>query len=59
MSKCNHNFNWDKSIILDKETNYKKRLLSEMLYINSFKNIVNKIEDTENLNHIYKSIRLL
>ena len=59
MNKFSHNFNWDKSIILDKETNYKKRLLSEMLYINSFKNTVNKIEDTEKLNHIYKSIKLL
>lgn len=28
-----HDFNWDNTIILDKEFSYKKRIISEMIYI--------------------------
>ena len=58
MANNNHKFDWEGTLILDKETHYKKRLLSEMLYINSFNNTINKLADTKKLNHIYKSISL-
>ena len=58
MTSFNHNFQWEKTTILDIERNYKKRLISEMLFINSFNNTLNKIEDTQKLNNIYKCIKL-
>ena len=48
MSSYYHKFQWDKTIILDIERNYKKRLISEM-FINTFDNTLNKIEDTHKL----------
>ena len=54
MKSSNHNFHWDKVTVLDIERNHKKRLMSEMLFINSFDNAFNKIEDIHKLNNIYK-----
>ena len=51
-----HNFNFDKVQILDKESCYKKRILSEMLHINSCNNTINKKEDTQFLNRSYFNI---
>ena len=58
-SKFQHEFCWDKTLILDKELNHKKRLLSEMMYTNSIYNTINKIKDIEKLNYIYKLIKLI
>ena len=59
INKFNHIFHWDKIKILDKESNLKKRLLSEMLYINSTDYTINKIEDTQELNNVYKNISII
>ena len=58
MNNYNHNFLWDETMILVKENNSKKRLISEMMFINSFNNTLNRIEVTQKLNNIYKSSRL-
>ena len=42
--------------ILDTETDYFKRSLSEMLFINSDKNNINLKEDVSKLNRIYSSL---
>ena len=54
----NHKINWEATKILDKEKNSNKRLFSEMIHINSFKFTLNKIEDIQSLNRIYKSLKL-
>lgn len=51
----NHNFNFEDTIILDKEINGKRRNLSEMVFIN-INNTVNKRSDTEGLSKIYSFI---
>jgi len=53
---CNHEFEWDKSNILHKEKNKKKREIAEMFFIRKFSNIINLQKDTENLNSIYDKI---
>ena len=58
MTSFNHNFHWEKTTILDIERNYQKRLISKMLFINSFNNTLNKIEGTHKLNNTYKCIKL-
>ena len=55
----NHTINWENVSILDREKNYKKRLFSEMLFINSHNFTLKKIEDTQGLNRIYKCTKLL
>ena len=52
----NHVFDWDNITILDKESNFKKRLISEMVHINSHDNTLNKKEDVDKLNGIYRSL---
>ena len=47
---------WDNVEILDKESNYKKRLISEMVYIKKQKKPLNEQRDTDNLNRIYDKI---
>lgn len=42
-----HDFDWDHVEILDKETNYSKRLISEMLHIKEQHNSINRQTDTE------------
>lgn len=51
----NHKFDWDNVQILDKERNYHKRIISEMIHINQCTNTLNKKEDTKNLSLIYSS----
>jgi len=48
-----HNFNWDNVKILDREPNWHKRLISEMLHIKEQKNGINLQRDTELLNESY------
>ena len=38
----NHEFNWEETKIIDQESNYKKRLTSEMIYIKSNHNSLTK-----------------
>jgi len=52
----NHDFDWQKPIILHKERNRKKREIAEMFFIKKFDNNINLQRDTENLNSIYDSI---
>jgi len=51
-----HNFNWDNVKILDREPNWHKRLISEMLHIKEQKNGINLQKDTEHLNESYFSL---
>jgi len=51
-----HDFEWDKPQILDKETYYYRRLISEMIHIKSQKNALNLQSDTELLQHAYIEI---
>ena len=49
----NHEFNWEETNIIDQESNYKKRLTSEMIHIKSNHNSINKKEDIYTLNKIF------
>ena len=49
----NHDFYWKNVKILDKEPNYFKRLVSEMIHIKKEDKTINKQTDTTNLNAIY------
>jgi len=51
-----HEFNWNEAIILDKEPSYKKRIISEMLYITQQNHGLNIQSDTDKLDKIYLSI---
>ena len=51
-----HQFDWKNVTILDCETSYKKRLISEMVFINRQINGLNKQEDTELLSDSYGPI---
>ena len=51
-----HNFNFDKTVILDHESNYHKRIVSEMLHIKYCKDSINRQEDTQKLSYIYGPI---
>jgi len=42
-----HDFDWDNVQILDEETNYNKRLISEMIFIKKQKHGLNAQTDTE------------
>jgi hypothetical protein len=53
---CDHTFDWEHASILDKETNYHKRLVSEMIHIREQNNSINLMKDTELLNKSYLSI---
>ena len=50
----NHENNWHKPKMLDRESNYKKRLFLEMAFIHLNKNTMNNMRDTENLQYVYK-----
>ena len=45
-----YKFDWENVSILEREKNYRKRIISEMLHFNSCKNKINKKEDTQFLN---------
>ena len=49
----NHEFNWDHVEVLDRETSYEKRLISEMVHIKRHKSALNKQSDTERLPDSY------
>ena len=49
----NHQFDWEGAVILDNESNYKKRLMSEMMHIKCHKNNINKKDDIFTLNKSY------
>ena len=49
----NHEFNWEETTIIDRESNYKKRLTSEMIHIKSNHNSINKEDNIFTLNKIY------
>jgi len=51
-----HEFNWDNSKIVDKEKQYYRRLISEMINIKSQKNAINLQADTELLSQSYVEI---
>ncbi|XP_024893281.1 uncharacterized protein LOC112468378 [Temnothorax curvispinosus] len=56
MQNLNRSFNWNNPLILDFETNYHKRLISEMIHIKEQKNGINSNKDTELLDGSYFSI---
>ena len=41
-----HDYKWDKVKIMDVEQNYRKRMISEMLFIKTSKNSINNENDT-------------
>jgi len=53
MLELNHTFDWQNVKIMDFETNYYKRLISEMLYIKMQDNGINSVEDIEGLDSSY------
>src|ERR1700739_4330878 len=52
----NHTFDWQNKKILDCETNYYKRLISEMIHIKLQTNGINYMEDTELLDSGYSNL---
>ena len=52
----NHSFDWEHVMILDKEVNYHKRLVSEMIFIKEQRSGINLMRDTELLNKAYSNI---
>ena len=55
ISDTNHNINFNKVKILDRESRLECRLPSEMFYIHLQNKFVNKMTDTMNLNEDYKA----
>jgi len=53
MLKKNHTFNWRNVKIMDYETNYFKRLISEMIHIKTQDNGLNPMEDIKCLDSSY------
>ena len=45
-------FDWDNSKILDNDSNWQKRRVSEILFINNHNNALNRKEDIFALSHI-------
>jgi len=54
-----HEFEWDKTRVLHKKRNRKKREIAEMFFIKKYNNNINLQKDTENLNSIYDKIIIL
>ena len=52
-----HEFDWKNTSVLDMESNYKKRLVSEMIYLKSNHNSINKKDDIQNLSTMYFPIK--
>jgi len=52
----NHEFDWDKPYILDNETSWYKRIISEMIHIKMQTKGINKQSDTEILSDSYTPI---
>lgn len=51
-----HEFDWDNTIILDEESNYKKRIISEMLHISTQENSLNLHNNTDSSDKSYLPI---
>ena len=56
MTSLKHHFDWSNVKIIDRESNYYKRKISEMIYIKNTKNNINRTDDTKNLSRIYNSV---
>ncbi|KYN13987.1 hypothetical protein ALC57_13817, partial [Trachymyrmex cornetzi] len=56
IKEYNHTFNWEDVKIVDSESNYKKRNISEMIHIKEQKNGLNLMKDTELLDKAYLNI---
>jgi len=54
--KCEHDFDWDRAKVLDRESNYNKRLISEMIFIKKQIHGLNAQTDTALLNAIYNDL---
>jgi len=52
----NHDMNWDEATILDRESSYIKRTVSEMIYIKRQCNSLNNQSDTDLLPDVYLPI---
>ena len=52
-SQFNHEFDWEHGKIVDYESEYKRRLTSEMIYIKCNQFSINKKEDIFTSNRIY------
>jgi len=52
----NHDMNWTETTILDTESSYVKRIISEMIYIKRQDNGLNKNSDTALLPEVYSPI---
>jgi len=55
----NHSFNWKNIKILDSESNYNKKLISETLHIKEQINYINLKKDRESLDDLYMSVECL
>jgi len=51
-----HEFDWEDVKVLDVKKNYKKRLISEMIYIRKQKHGLNSQNDTELLDPVYNDL---
>jgi len=54
--ESNHDFEWENPVILDREKQYYRRLVSEMVHIKSQNNPLNLQVDTEALEHVYVEV---
>jgi len=54
--ECIHDFDWNNPTILDKEKQYYRRLISEMINIKIHSGTINLQSDTESLHHSYCEI---
>jgi len=51
-----HDFDWNEAKVLDEETNYNKRLISEMIFIKKQNHGLNAQTDTTLLDAIYNDL---
>lgn len=56
MTEHKHTFDFDNAQILDKESIWRKRLISEMVHIKLQDNAINVKEDTQQLSQYYNNI---
>ena len=55
-NKYKHDFDWDHPTILDNESHWYKRTVSEMIFIKTHTNAINKKEECANLSNVYTPI---
>lgn len=56
MMEYKHQFDFANTKILDQEQSWHSRIFLESAHINCTKNTINKKEDTQGLNRIYKTL---